>query len=207
MHADAALARNDNVGKIGNREGGGGACENRARLCKLVENSEKFELHFQFFRNRLDDQFRVADCIFYVGGGRKQGERFAAEAPFEPSARDTFGEGLPDPGHRFFEPVRRDIFQHGFVPAKSRGICYSTPHRARANHGNGPHLHSLLVPAANRALIAAVSSYASSSNRRTIVSGESAPACETDWALWPAALIASPRDGVCSFPFCVRWGS
>src|ERR1700745_1820808 len=168
MHADAALARNDNVGKIGNRERGGRACENRARFCKLVENREEFERHCQFFRNRLDAQFRVADCIFYVGGGRKQGERLAAEAPFELSARDTFSQGLPDPGHRFFEPVRGDIFQHGFVSAKSRGICYSTPHRPRANHGNGPHLHSFLFSPANRALIAAVSSYACSSKPKTI---------------------------------------
>src|SRR2546429_5357028 len=66
MHADAALARNDNVGQIRNRERAGSACENRARFGKPVENGEKFELHFQFFRNRLDDQFRVADCLFYI---------------------------------------------------------------------------------------------------------------------------------------------
>src|SRR5437870_10681842 len=88
MHADAALARNDNVGQIRNRERAGSACENRARFGKPVENGEKFELHFQFFRNRLDDQFRVADCLFYIGGGRKPGERTAADARIEPSARE-----------------------------------------------------------------------------------------------------------------------
>src|SRR5438094_213703 len=42
MHADAALARNDNVGQIRNRERAGSACENRARfgnLSKMVKSS------------------------------------------------------------------------------------------------------------------------------------------------------------------------
>src|SRR6266699_86692 len=189
MHADAALARNDNVGQIRNRERAGSACENRARFGKPVENGEKFELHFQFFRNRLDDQFRVADCLFYIGGGRKPGERTAADARIEPSARDAFSEGSPDPGHRFYKHLWRDIFQHGFVSANSRGIRYSTPHRARANHGDGPHLHSFVFSPAKRAVISAVSCTLLRQNPEPFASRALPPACESDWALWPSAEL------------------
>src|SRR5947199_10817595 len=100
MHADAALARNDNVGQIRNRERAGSACENRARFGKPVENGEKFELHFQFFRNRLDDQLRLTDRLFYIRGGPKPGERTAADPCIEPSDRAAFSEASPDPCHR-----------------------------------------------------------------------------------------------------------
>src|SRR6266566_2199030 len=139
MHADAALARNDNVGQIRNRERAGSACENRARFGKPVENGEKFELHFQFFRNRLDDQFRVADCLFYIGGGRKPGERTAADA--------------------------------------------------RANHGDGPHLHSFVFSPAKRAVISAVSCTLLRQNPEPFASRALPPACESDWALWPSAEL------------------
>src|SRR5205807_2151458 len=95
----------------------------RLRLPAFIHSAP---LRLQFFRNRLDDPFRVADCLFYIGGGRKPGERTAADARIEPSARDAFSEGSPDPGHRFYKHLWRDIFQHGFVSANSRGIRYST---------------------------------------------------------------------------------
>src|SRR6266566_4295672 len=131
MHADAALARNDNVGQIRNRERAGSACENRARFGKPVENGEKFELHFQFFRNRLDDQFRVADCLFYIGGGRKPGERTAADARIEPSARDAFSEGSPDPGHRFYKPVERYLPARFCIRQQPWHTLFHAPSRPR----------------------------------------------------------------------------
>src|SRR6266566_1663168 len=83
----------------------------------------------------------------------------------------------------------RDIFQHGFVSANSRGIRYSTPHRARANHGDGPHLHSFVFSPAKRAVISAVSCTLLRQNPEPFASRALPPACESDWALWPSAEL------------------
>src|SRR5579864_1210078 len=143
VHADAALAENDDVRKIRNGKRSSATSKNCARFSKLVENRKQFELHLQLIRNRFDDEFRLANRVFHIRGRRDQRERLDAHAGFEPIARNSFFERLPDPGLSLFERARRNIFEDRLVSAKCGSIRNPSPQRARANHGNGFHIHLL----------------------------------------------------------------
>src|SRR6266850_103850 len=66
VHADAAIARNRDVRKICDRKRRSIAGKNSAGFRELVENSEELEFHLQFFRNRFDDEVRVAYGVLDV---------------------------------------------------------------------------------------------------------------------------------------------
>src|ERR1700674_4169090 len=144
VHANAAVARHSDVRELGDGQGGSVACEYSAGLGELVEDGEEFELHFQLFRDGLDDEIGIADVIFDVARRSNQPQRLVADAPFHFPSRNTFFEGLPNPRDTLFEHVARNVFKHRLVAAESGGVSDSPPHRAGADHRNGLHIHSSL---------------------------------------------------------------
>src|SRR5690348_422532 len=129
VHADTALAENDDVRKIRNGKRSSGTSKNCARLGKLVENRKQLELHLQLIRNRFDDEFRLANRVFHIAGRRDQRERLDAHASFEPTVCNAFLERFPDPGLSLFECARRNIFEDRLVSAKRGSIRNPSPDR------------------------------------------------------------------------------
>src|SRR5882724_2761577 len=64
VHTDAAIARNRDIRKIRDRKRGSVTCKDGAGFGKFVKNGEELKFHFQFFRNRFDDEIGIANRVF-----------------------------------------------------------------------------------------------------------------------------------------------
>src|ERR1700730_5618475 len=108
VHADAAIAGNDNVREIADGERRSIAGEDSVGLCEFVEDGEKFEFHFEFFGGGFDDQVGAADGLVNDVRGGNQRESGGAGRGIDFAARYALLEGAANPVEGFGDNRIRD---------------------------------------------------------------------------------------------------
>jgi len=110
---------------------------------KLVENRKQFQLHFEFFRHRFDDQFRIADSDFHGGRARnisecRGGGFFILRSAVQPVLQQCGNRGDPAISH-----LARHVFQYQGIASCSRDRRERTSGRRGTDNCNRAHNQAL----------------------------------------------------------------
>src|SRR6516225_3722832 len=145
MHADAALRKSDDVGKVGDGKRGSIAGKNGVGPGEFIEDREQLKLHFKFFRNGLDNQLGITNGLVDDAGGGNAREGRVPRRRTDFAAFHTFFEGFANPIDGLGEDGIVYIFEYGLETSESRGVGDATSHGSSADHGDRFHVHAVLL--------------------------------------------------------------